>query len=282
MWAACPTIMSWAEHADLLRKIRPFWPRIPFTPSRKTPQNARIRAFPENHYRRPNCQNTRANRSKTTPKIWVSFHFPPTGACVSADLPTETHGGRFIEGSKTGDFTRVFWPKSREIRVFSHVEEGFQPPTHQQTLLGACRLRTLVASPGCDASVLPAFGQLPVHVIPTLSHGRPVPLGGLVAQEGGCEQGDRHELTSHKFFRQSGFLSGKIRAYKLLPGIFLEISYFEPEKNRPEKFRVNFFCNSQLSRQKFSGPGNFAARKSTGFRIPWPRFRRTVYDGDVS
>jgi len=69
-----------------------------------------------------------------TPKIWVSFHFWPTGACASADRPAETLGGRLIERSKTEDFTRAFRPKNLEIRLFSHVGDSFQPPTYQQTL----------------------------------------------------------------------------------------------------------------------------------------------------
>lgn len=69
-----------------------------------------------------------------TPEIWVSFHFRPTSASPGADLLTETHGGRFIGGSKTEDFTGAFRPKNLEIRLFSHVGDSFQPPTYQQTL----------------------------------------------------------------------------------------------------------------------------------------------------
>jgi hypothetical protein len=61
-----------------------------------------------------------------TPMIWVSFHFLPIGARLSADLPTETHGGRFGERSKTGDFTWLFPPELRGIVLFFHVEAGFQ------------------------------------------------------------------------------------------------------------------------------------------------------------
>jgi len=92
-----------------------------------------------------------------------------------------------------------------------------------------------------------------------------------VAQEGGCEQGDRLELVSpkfflqnihllSKFFRQFLFPSGKIRAYKLSAGIFLDFSDFNPnffaifnfrgknfpakEISRPEKVRVSGFHGS--------------------------------------
>jgi len=70
------------------------------------------------------------------------------------------------------------------------------------------------------------------------------------------------------FLRHFGFSSGKIRTYKCSPGTFLDFLNFKPEKNRPEKFQSKFFCDFQRSRQKFSGPGNFTAKKSPGFRTP--------------
>ena len=235
----------------------PYQPRIPRAPSRKTPQNARIRAFPENHYRRPNCQNTRANRSKTTPKIWVSFHFPPTGACVSADLPTETHGGRFIEGSKTGDFTRVFWPKSREICVFFHVEEGFQPPIHQQTLLGACRLRCY-GIPRlrclCITCIRAAPGTGNSHTIacaPRPPRGTGGARGGLRARRQArtyqpqvfpaiwifVRKNPGVQTFARNFFGDFIFRTGEKPAGKISRQLFLQFSTFAPKIFRPGKFR---------------------------------------------
>jgi len=69
---------------------------------------------------------------------------------------------------------------------------------------------------------------------------------------------------------------------QLSTGIFLDLSDFKPEKIRPENFQSKNFYNFQLSRQKFSGKKNFAARKSTGFRTPWPALQKAIYDGDVS
>ena len=113
------------------------------------------------------------------------------------------------------------------------------------------------------------------------------PLGAGMAQ-GGTR---RSTLSGHfpvqpqsdpKFFRQFSFPSGKILAYKLSFGIVLDFLDFKPEKVRPEKFQSKLFCDFQLSQQKFSGKKNFAAKESSGFRILWPAFRRTDYDGEVS
>jgi len=62
----------------------------------------------------------------------------------------------------------------------------------------------------------------------------------------------------------------------------LDFLDFKPEKVRPKNFQSKLFYDFQLSQQKFSGKKNFAARKSAGFRILWPAFRRTVYDGEAS
>jgi len=115
----------------------------------------------------------------------------------------------------------------------------------------------------------------------------PTPLG-QGRRKGGAR---RITLSGHfpvqhqsdpKFFRQFSFPSGKILTYKLSSGIFLDFLDFKPEKVRPKKFQSKIFYDFQLSRQNFSGKRNFAARKSTGFRIPWPAFRRTVYEGESS
>jgi hypothetical protein len=120
---------------------------------------------------------------------------------------------------------------------------------------------------------------------------RPVPPGGRTGARGG-----RHnhnvwwglgsfslEIHFHpKIFRQNRFYFGKFRACELSSGTFLDFSNFKPEKTWPEKFQSNFFYDFQLSRQNFSGPEKFTAKKSTQFLIlvPGPYYR--IYDGEVS
>jgi len=62
----------------------------------------------------------------------------------------------------------------------------------------------------------------------------------------------------------------------------LFFSIFKPEKTWPKKFHANFFCDFQLSRQKFSGKKTFTAKKSMGFPVPVPGPYWMVYVGDVS
>jgi hypothetical protein len=59
----------------------------------------------------------------------------------------------------------------------------------------------------------------------------------------------------------------------------LNFSIFEPRKTRPKKFQSENFCDFQLSRQKFSGPKYFTAKKRLGFRFSWPGSRTRIYDG---
>jgi hypothetical protein len=77
-----------------------------------------------------------------------------------------------------------------------------------------------------------------MQVSQSASHVRPVPLGGLVAQEGGSTQEDRHEPASHRFFLQN---SHQLQNF---PGNFL--------------FRPEFFWNFQISNQKKTGRRNFS------------------------
>jgi len=119
-----------------------------------------------------------------------------------------------------------------------------------------------------------------------------------VAQEGGCEQGDRLELVSpkfflqnihllSKFFRQFSFPSGKIRAYKLSSGIFLDFSDFNPKifaifnfrsKNfpakrisRPEKLRVSG-CHGLSSGERFTTEKRVGCVTNTFFPTFAPTF----------
>ena len=162
-----------------------------------------------------------------------------------------------MRGRKPGILRGYFGPKAVKSAYFLTSERVFSPP-----LISRRSFRSVapaaMASPGCDASVLPAFGQLPVQVIPTLSHVRPVPLGGLVAQEGGCEQGDRHELNqpqvfpaiwifvrknpgvqtfARNFFGDFIFRTGEKPAGKISRQLFLRFSTFAPKIFRPGKFR---------------------------------------------
>ncbi|MFA5236509.1 MAG: hypothetical protein WC362_01475 [Methanoregula sp.] len=89
-------------------------------------------------------------------------------------------------------------------------------------------------------------------------------------------------MSSQNFSRHFGFLSGQIRAYKLSTGTFLDFPDFEPEKNLPEKFRANFFCDFQLSRQNFSGKKTFTAKKSPGFPVSPATTPTGIYDGGAA
>jgi hypothetical protein len=101
--------------------------------------------------------------------------------------------------------------------------------------------------------------------------------------QGGAESDDTIlSMSAPKFFRQFCFSSGKIRAYELSPGIFLDFSDFEPKKIRPEKFQSNFFFFFQLSTGKFFGFSTFATKKSPGFSIPVPGPYCWIYAGEVS
>jgi hypothetical protein len=115
------------------------------------------------------------------------------------------------------------------------------------------------------------------------SHVRPVPLGGLVAQEGGL----RVTVRSCPWRFQN------------LSGNFL----FRPKKSGRTNFRPEFFWNFQISNQKKSGRRNFsptffsffllstgnffgfstfAAKKSPGFMISGSRQPAVIHDGNAS
>jgi hypothetical protein len=85
-------------------------------------------------------------------------------------------------------------------------------------------------------------------------------------------------LCVSKIFRQNRFWSKKSGPLELSAGTFLDFSGFEPENIRPGKFQSKNFCDFQLSQQKFSGQGNFTAKKSKGFRSPKPRHYCEIYD----
>jgi hypothetical protein len=89
--------------------------------------------------------------------------------------------------------------------------------------------------------------QRPSLVISSYRNTPPPPWGQGWLKEGACGDGNRIIPVTRtvfpprvhffqNFFRQFGFPTGKIRAYKLSTGKNLDFKNFKPEKNLPEKF----------------------------------------------
>ncbi|WP_292370387.1 hypothetical protein [Methanoregula sp. UBA64] len=132
-----------------------------------------------------------------------------------------------------------------------------------------------------------------MQVSQSASHVRPVPLGGLVAQEGGSTQEDRHEPASLRFFLQNSHQPQNFS------GNFL----FRPEKSGRTNFRPEIFWIFQISNRKKSGRRNFSPnffsffnfqpenflvfqlsrpKKVRVFLIPVPGPYCWIYAGEVS
>jgi hypothetical protein len=115
-----------------------------------------------------------------------------------------------------------------------------------------------------------------MQVMRALSHTPPPPLGQ------GWREGGETDYPVRTFSRPT-----LIRP-KNFPAILISV-----RKNPGVRtFVWNFFGSfrfqtgkkptGKFSAQKFSGQKNFAAKKSTGFRIPCPAYPATIYNGEVS
>jgi len=122
------------------------------------------------------------------------------------------------------------------------------------------------ASPGCDASVVPAFRAAPGTGNTALSFAPPPPRG-QGWRKGGIKQEGRHELASHTFFLQNIHLLQKNPGVRTFGRNFFGIFNFQPEKIRPENFRTKFFRQKKFRGQKKYGfPDSMACIPENGLR----------------
>ena len=149
-----------------------------------------------------------------------------------------------LRGRKPGILRGYFGPKAVKSAYFLTSERVFSPPLISRRSWGLVASARLWHPPLSDASVLPAFGQLPVQVI--LPHYRmcaPSPSGDWWRKRGVASKETGTNLPATSF---SGNLD------------------FCPEKSGRTNFCPEFFWRFHISNRRKTGRKNFA---STFFAI---------------
>ena len=89
-----------------------------------------------------------------------------------------------------------------------------------------------------------------------------------------------NECVSGFFSARIHFYQKKFRAYRFQAQTSAR-TRFCARFFWPGNFHSKNFCDFQISCRKFYGLGTFAAKKSTGFLIPWPKPQRRIYNDEL-